>query len=290
MLKTSIGSGVNLGENGSLERFKTLKSLGYDAVDYQVFCTEPDKGIFTLSDTEFERFLLMDAKNAKEVGLEIIQTHGLWPYDDTKPEQYDIKFDGMIKSIKGSALLGAKYVVMHPVMPLGWNQSPHHTEDIDLNIQYFKKLIPYAKEYGIKIALENMPNLCVPCGCIKELTYTIDAINCEYLVACFDTGHYNTSGIEKDHIGTISEALSMLGDRLACLHIHDNDGRQDLHLPPYYGNLDWEDFIIGLKNIHYNGVINLEAKNINAPSKIKEQSLLTNYTIARHLAEKVSKL
>lgn len=289
MLKTSTESGVNLGSNGSLERFKHLKALGYDAVDYQPFCTEPGRGIFALNDKEFEAFLKQDAKYARENGLEIIQTHGLWPYDDTKPEQYDLKLEGMIRSIRGSAIVGAKYVVMHPVMPTGWAPSSHHDEDVAVNTEYFRKLVPYAKEYGIKIALENMPSYYVPCGCIKELVDCIDAIDSEYLVACLDTGHCNTSGI----IGTpgekIGDAIRMLGDRIGCLHIHDNDGRNDLHLAPFNGTVEWDSFIDALCEIRYNGVINFECHTPSAPDFLKAPAEKWIADAARYFAEEIYK-
>lgn len=269
MLKISNGSGTNLGEKGSYEAFKHLKEMGYDAVDYQPFCTEPGTGIYALDNKKFEEFLKMDAAFAHEIGLDIIQTHGLWPYDDTNPAQYDLKFEAMIKSIKGSAIVGAKYVVMHPLMPTMWEQSPHHTEDLIQNTEYFRKLEPYAREYGVKIALENMPTNHVTCSTAKELADCIDAVDSEYLVACYDTGHGNCSlqrFVSKEKVG---DAIRLLGNRLGCLHIHDNDGQSDLHLPPYFGTIDWDDFIAALREIKYQGVINLECHAPHAPEELK---------------------
>lgn len=287
MLKISIGSGVNLGENGSLEQFRHLKALGYDAVDYQQFCTEPGTGLFALDDKAFEEFLRRDAAFAREVGIEIVQTHGLWPYDDTKPEQYDSKLDAMIKSIKGSAIVGAKYVAMHPVMPTMWQPSPHHDEDVIANTEYFRKLVPYAREYGVKIALENMPGSHVPCGTIKELVDCIDAIDSEYLVACLDTGHCNYSGQRFVSGENIGDAIRMLGDRIACLHIHDNDGRDDQHLMPYNGIIDWNDFIAALREIKYQGVINLECHAPNVPGELKEPIDKWLADLAKYFAKEI---
>lgn len=266
MLKISNGSGTNLGEKGSYEAFKHLKELGYDAVDYQPFCTEPGTGIYAFDDKKFEEFLKMDAAFAREIGLDIIQTHGLWPYDDTRPEQYDLKFEAMVKSIKGSAIVGAKYVVMHPVMPTMWEPSPHRAEDLIENTEYFRKLVPYAREYGIKIALENMPGYNVPCTTTQELIDCIDAIDSEYLVACFDTGHNNCSCerfVSKENIG---DSIRMLGDRLACIHIHDNDGQNDQHMLPFSGNIKWNAFTAALRDIKYRGSINFECHAPDAPN------------------------
>lgn len=287
MLKTSIGSGLNLGEKGSYEQFRYLKSLGYDAVDYQPFCNEPGAGLFALDDKAFEEFLKRDAAYAREMGLEIIQTHGVWPYDDTDPSQYDLKFDAMVKCIKGSAIAGAKYVVMHPVMPTMWEPSPHHAEDVIVNTEYFRKLEPYAREYGVKIALENMPAAHVPCGTAKELADCIDAVDSEYLVACFDTGHCNYSGERFVAGENVGDCIRMLGDRIACLHIHDNDGRDDQHLMPYNGIIDWSDFIAALREIKYQGVINLECHAPNVPEELSRPIDKWLADLAKYFARKI---
>lgn len=284
MLKTSIESGINLGESGSYEVFKYLRSLGYDAVDYQAFSCEPAKRIYALDDKEFDEFVLRDAAYAKEAGIEIIQTHGPWPYDDSKPEQYEPKLEAMKKAIRGSALIGAQFVVMHPVIPT-WQESPNHAEHFAENVRYFKLLSEYAKEYGVKIALENMPGRFVCCGPVRELADCIDAVDSESLVACLDTGHANYSAkryVSRENIG---DAVRTLGDRLACLHIHDNDGQEDQHLMPYYGIIDWGNFVSALKEIHYKGPINFECHTTKAPAPLKLQSDKWLLEVARYFAK-----
>ena len=246
MLKTSIVAKRDHAEYGY------LKGLGYDAVDYNGMCAAPGCGLFSLSDAEFEQELLKGKAAIEAAGLEICQTHGVWPYDDTKPEESELKFEAMVKSIRGTAILGSEYVVVHPVMPFGWNESPHHEKDVLENIEYMKKLVPYAEKYKVKIALENMPNPYVPCGRVKELVECIDAVNSPYLVACLDVGHSAAVG------SSAGDAVRMLGKRLHCLHVHDNDGKRDLHWFPYYGVTDWADFTQALKEIGYAGAMSLE--------------------------------
>jgi sugar phosphate isomerase/epimerase len=54
-----------------------------------------------------------------------------------------------------------------------------------------------------------------------------------------------------------------LAEEVRTLHVHDNDGRYDLHLIPHYGVIDWEDFGKALKEVQYQGVFSLET----APNK-----------------------
>ena len=265
--------------------YKLIKEVGYDAVDYNGLCTEPETGLFALSDDEFEKELLRDKKAIEDAGLEICQIHGVWPYDDTKPEKWESKFQAMVRSIRAAAILGSRYVVVHPVMPYGWEESPDHGKDVLKNIEYMKMLVPYAEKYGVKIALENMPNPYVPCGPVEELVQCIDEVNSPYLVACLDVGHSTALGTDA------GDAVRMLGNRLHCLHIHDNDGKADLHWLPYYGVTNWANFTSALKEIGYRGVITLETsvrnKMKSLPESLKKEGEKWLANIAKKMASEV---
>jgi hypothetical protein len=47
-------------------------------------------------------------------------------------------------------------------------------------------------------------------------------------------------------------------DRLAVLHLHDNDGVNDQHKLPFNGTVNWERFVDILDRSAYDGPINLE--------------------------------
>ena len=70
---------------------------------------------------------------------------------------------------------------------------------------------------------------------------------------CLDTGHAAVFGLSP------ADAARMIGkDRLACLHVHDNDGRGDYHWLPFRGVIDWEDFSRALREIGFEGSLSLE--------------------------------
>ncbi|MBQ2957867.1 MAG: sugar phosphate isomerase/epimerase [Clostridia bacterium] len=279
-MKTAIASNRRPG------RWQELRAMGYDAVDYNGLAAEPGCGIFALSDEEFEQLLLRDKAEIEAAGLEICQTHGVWPYDDTKPEQKELKFEAMVKSIRGTAIIGSEYVIVHPVMPFGWNESPHHEKDVLENIEYMKKLVPYAEKYNVKIALENMPNPYVPCGKVEELAECIDAVNNPYLVACLDVGHSTAVGCDA------GDAVRILGKRLHCLHVHDNDGKHDFHWLPYYGATNWTNFTEALKEIGYAGCMSIETsvaqKMRQLPDDLCREGEIWLNRIAKKLAKDAS--
>ena len=65
--------------------------------------------------------------------------------------------------------------------------------------------------------------------------------------------------VETGKAKDVSEAVRMIGkDNLYTLHVHDNDGKRDLHQLPHTGVINWDNFKISLKDINYSGVLSLE--------------------------------
>ena len=62
---------------------------------------------------------------------------------------------------------------------------------------------------------------------------------------CLDVGHATLLG--KD----LYRFISILGDRLQVLHVHDNNGLQDEHLFPYMGITNWDRFCRALGEYNY---------------------------------------
>jgi sugar phosphate isomerase/epimerase len=80
------------------------------------------------------------------------------------------------------------------------------------------------------------------------------------LKMCFDVGHANILGESIPHV------IRLIGyDCLKILHCHDNDGKNDLHLPPCEGNIDWRSVTQALHGIGFDGVFNLETEPTKNP-------------------------
>ena len=74
-------------------------------------------------------------------------------------------------------------------------------------------------------------------------------------MACLDLGHAEMKGL-----GTSAEEMILkLGDRLAALHIHDNDRWHDSHQIPFSMDIDFDKIVAALKKIKYKGYFTLEA-------------------------------
>lgn len=133
-------------------------------------------------------------------------------------------------------------------------------------------------------------------GCdVRRAVERIDRMNDRYhaevLGFCFDTGHANLVGIDFESF------ITALGHRLKVLHIHDNDGRSDLHQIPFTftrtrenkPSTDWEGFVRGLRNIRFDKVLSFEtAPVITAfPKELKEEALALIAKIGKYFKDEI---
>jgi sugar phosphate isomerase/epimerase len=72
-------------------------------------------------------------------------------------------------------------------------------------------------------------------------------------VACIDTGHAQLTGTPP------AKLISGMNKNLVkCLHLHDNDGKDDLHSLPYTGVLNFDKIAETLRKVGYQGDVTLE--------------------------------
>jgi sugar phosphate isomerase/epimerase len=102
------------------------------------------------------------------------------------------------------------------------------------------KLTDMARQTGVALALETEYD---NSHRLIDMVAPFDARHCGI---CFDTGHAHMDS------GTVRLA-ELLGPRVIATHLHDNDGQDDQHLPPFHGSIDWRRLIAALKASGYDG-------------------------------------
>ena len=118
-----------------------------------------------------------------------------------------------------------------------------------------------SSEYGVRIAVENMPAFPFMLGrTAEELKELIGTTNLGF---CLDIGHANTTN-------QIDDLIKEFKDRLINVHIHDNHGEHDEHLTLGEGNIDFKKVIDSLKG--YTGNYVIESKSF--PSAVESQDYL----------------
>ncbi len=118
--------------------------------------------------------------------------------------------------------------------------SPYGAQLPDLawqaNIKSLQSLCDFAADHGIMTTVENMPQVPKIFGKYpQELLRMLDETDRDNAGLTLDIGHANTMGT-----GIIDDFLKMYKGRISHVHLHDNMGEKDEHLPIGKGNIDWK--------------------------------------------------
>ena len=252
-MKIGIMSGAYIGRYGWEIGPQKMADHGYEAVDYQAFANT-NRPLFSLSERDFEATLKQERAAMERAGIEIYQAHGPWRYPilDFTAQQRAERFEKMAKSIRGCAILGCKHLVIHNIMPYG-NRDLSRRTVLEINRDFIGRLAEIGQEYGVIVCMENMPFLHQCLATPDALFSFVREMNIPHLRLCLDTGHCAVRGISP------ADAVRQWGkEYLYTLHVHDNNGRRDQHLPPEQGVIDWADLTKALAEIGYEGVFSLE--------------------------------
>lgn len=241
------------------------KEAGFTACDYSLTGIVNDGDVWNAPDYRSRAEEVR--RIADEKGFPIVQTHAPFTF---KAAQWDdptifeeVTFPRMVRSLEIAGILGAKVEVIHPIHHMIYHG--HEEEIFERNMAYYRRLIPYAKEFGVKIGVENMfqadPRrkhiVADTCSDLQEFIRYIDTLDSDQITACLDVGHVGLPLTDMEP----ADFIRGLGhDRLGSLHIHDNDYRNDQHTLPYLGIINWMEVAKALGEIDYKGDFTYEVK------------------------------
>lgn len=208
-----------------------------------------DSGNHSLNPKRVER--LLELRSSYELNFSV---HA--PYADTNlSADDDLIREWVLKRIRASIRFAsdieAKNIVLHP----GWTTATERFmrgRSWDLNIRSLRWLQRYAGDYGVECLLENVPNP------TPYLLVTVDdfrifddemAPPINYVL---DVGHAHLQGEVFDFIDSFDS-------KIKHVHVSDNEGVQDQHLPIGQGTIDWESVIKALKKKGYDGWLVVES-------------------------------
>lgn len=142
--------------------------------------------------------------------------------------------------------------VVHPgyLSPLGKQMPDRAWEQ---NILGLQEICDHAAEFGMRIAVENMLNIESMLGRTpEEIQGILENVRRENLGFVFDVGHANTNGNV--------DSFFALKEKMIHVHVHDNKGARDEHLPVKSGNVNWRRVAKGLEG--YEGRFVTEARTL----------------------------
>ena len=243
-----------------------------------------------IKDHGFESFFSLELKGdiervaalkneAVKLGLDYEFLHG--PFDNindmwTSEEEPQI-FRNFITTIDAAGESGIKAVVAHV-------SSSFYPPQINaLGLSRFDAWVEHAEKRGVILAFENLRRL-------GNFAYLMDRYeDNEFVKYCYDCGH--------EHCYTVTAPFTRLyGDRLHCVHLHDNFGQNksvknggDSHLLPFDGNIDFDEVMKGLANAGYQGTLMLENFSCVYPNLTPDEFLAAAYERGQRLLKLIQK-
>ena len=168
------------------------------------------------------------------------------------------------ESLHFARTIGASIVVVHPApgivgMPEGkWSREEYPpkreagamAKQEEFLVRAVKDLADYAPD--ILLCLENLVYPHEIYRSPEDMAELIRRVNRSNVGVTFDVGHAIVCGHKP------ADFLNLLQDAIFHVHLHDNDGVIDQHLPLGKGSIDYVDVIQSLKHMAYDGVVNLE--------------------------------
>lgn len=301
-LEVSVQTARWFDEKKPAESMKYIKECGFEGVDYNInslfqfsFDEENLTSFFDKSLEEIYEYYIPLKVAAKENGISFSQAHALFPpyhQGGGRDALNDYLLMVMEKMIAACGYLECPSIVIHPW--IDWDNHDLAKEE-EINMRIYTHMIPFAKQYGVKICLENM-GVDSWSTDVNDVCRHIDELNAiageDIFGFCLDIGHAKMTG------KILYRYIKALGKRLTVLHIHDNDGTKDAHVMPFTqvnmqnGNelsIDWDGMLKGLKEIGYEGPLAFETfQGITViPPEMKKDALKYICAAGKYMRNKI---
>lgn len=308
MIKVGVQTKGILPEMDLQKGVELIAAAGFEKVDFNLDAFLKNSDVYagkinTFFDEDLAH-LLEYFREYKEMfqryGVEPSQMHAPYPiFVPDKPEVTEYMQQVVIpKSIAIAGSLEIPWVVFHP-FKLQYRLGIE--AEREMNLEYFKSLIPMLKRYQVGACVENLYESIGgritegTCADPKEAIYYVDILNKtagkKIFGCCLDIGHMELVHREP------AEYIRQIGSRLKILHMHENDAIGDLHQMPYtfgtkHGDgVDWDEFCNALHEIEFDGTLSFETfPCMNSfPRGIRKEVLKTIRMIGDSLSKVLNK-
>ncbi len=121
-----------------------------------------------------------------------------------------------------------RYLIQH----LGVTGQEYDERSVDAAFTALEEISIFARQRGVEVLLENTPN---GLASAERLLFFLGITHLD-LNICLDVGHAHLNE-------GVDNAYRLLKSRIRSTHVHDNNGKEDLHLFPMLaagqGTIDW---------------------------------------------------
>ncbi len=239
------------------ESVKYIAKAGFRYIDYSFQTDFEDRsGIY---ESESDGYCKKLRDQTESDGLRFVQAHS--PLGKPLLENDDGKafVEDTVRCVRACSLLGIDKLVVHS----GYLPDISKEECFERNRRFFNVILAEAEKYGVYILVENFNKMHVEnvywIDNAPDLLALIKYVDHPLFHAVWDTGHANMQEMPQD------EALRLLGKYVKALHVQDNNGKKDQHVAPFFGTLNVDSLMKGLKDVGYNGYFTFEANRFFLP-------------------------
>lgn len=151
----------------------------------------------------------------------------------TLTEPTKAKRIAMVDEIKRAVEIAETIPFRYMVQHLGVGGEEYEERKMDAAFTALEELKVFAKQRGVEILLENIPNAL---SSAERLVLFMEQTHLD-LNFCLDVGHANMNE-------GVANAYRTMQDRIRSTHLHDNDGKDDRHLFPFFtegGTVNWDE-------------------------------------------------
>ncbi len=235
-------------DSSPLERIGLIQEAGFGGV-YLHSQYNPAEYIDIIrgaSDLEIESLHLPYKKLREGKTIDARHVNALWR-DETESRAYA---DELVREVEFAARHGIGIVVMHVT---GGDTPPPMNEN---GIRSIGRVLSACEKNGIVLCLENLRRL-------DYLDYVFANLASDKLMFCFDSGHANCMTKNLD-----SFPWEKYRQKLYYLHLSDNNGLADQHLPPFSGSIEWDGLIKKVCGYNSGLALTLEVRSASETRKL----------------------
>lgn len=147
--------------------------------------------------------------------------------EPVKPKRL-LMLDEIKRALDIADVVPFRYLVQH----LGVSNEEYDERKLDAAFTALEDINLFARERGVEVLLENIPN---QLSSAERLVHFLEQTHLN-MSFCLDVGHANMNE-------GVPTAFGILKGRMRSTHLHDNDGKEDSHLWPFFshgGTVDWK--------------------------------------------------
>ena len=237
-IKKAVKFGMVEEDLSILEKFKLLKSLGFDGVEMD-------------SPSDLDRDEVIAARD--ESGLPI---HGVvdsvhWrkTLSDPDPAIRAEGLDGLKTALDDAHAYGGTTALLVPAVV---NKNVSYAQAYERSQAEIRKVLPMAQDLGVKIAIENVWNLFLlsPLECARY----VDEFESDWIGWYFDVGNIVNYGWPEHWIHTLGSRILKLDIKEYSREKRDSAGPfAGFRVPLGEGDCDWPAVVEALEAIGYEG-------------------------------------